>query len=171
MAGFNGREKALVSTLAGGWQQRLARLRSSSSAADPVPGRAKPRVSIRNHGDGFGISSTPSRTASPSSVSTHYMDEAEYCNRAALINQGRLIAVGSPRRTQAHRARRRTSFARRRKPRADARRAEPTRRTFSIAPCWATRSTSWLDATWASCPHFSSKRPAADRARTYSSVA
>jgi len=29
-------------------------------------------------------------------VSTHYMDEAEYCHRAALINQGRLIAIGSP---------------------------------------------------------------------------
>jgi ABC-2 type transport system ATP-binding protein len=29
-------------------------------------------------------------------VSTHYMEEAEYCNRAALINHGRLIAMGSP---------------------------------------------------------------------------
>ncbi len=29
-------------------------------------------------------------------VSTHYMDEAEYCHRVALINQGRLVAVGSP---------------------------------------------------------------------------
>jgi ABC-2 type transport system ATP-binding protein len=29
-------------------------------------------------------------------VSTHYMDEAEYCHRAALINHGRIIASGSP---------------------------------------------------------------------------
>jgi len=29
-------------------------------------------------------------------VSTHYMDEAEYCNRLALIYQGRTIAMGSP---------------------------------------------------------------------------
>ncbi len=29
-------------------------------------------------------------------VSTHYMDEAEYCNRIALIDAGRLITVGSP---------------------------------------------------------------------------
>jgi ABC-2 type transport system ATP-binding protein len=29
-------------------------------------------------------------------VSTHYMDEAEYCHRIALINHGRLIATGSP---------------------------------------------------------------------------
>ncbi len=29
-------------------------------------------------------------------VSTHYMDEAEYCNRLALIYKGRIIAMGSP---------------------------------------------------------------------------
>ena len=29
-------------------------------------------------------------------VSTHYMDEAEYCNRIALIDAGRLVAIGSP---------------------------------------------------------------------------
>ena len=29
-------------------------------------------------------------------VSTHYMDEAEYCNRVALITRGRLIALGTP---------------------------------------------------------------------------
>ena len=29
-------------------------------------------------------------------VSTHYMDEAEYCNRIALIDRGRLVAIGSP---------------------------------------------------------------------------
>ena len=29
-------------------------------------------------------------------VSTHYMEEAEYCGRLALMNRGRLIAVESP---------------------------------------------------------------------------
>ena len=29
-------------------------------------------------------------------VTTHYMEEAEYCNRIALIDQGRIIALGSP---------------------------------------------------------------------------
>jgi len=30
-------------------------------------------------------------------VSTHYMEEAEYCNRLALMNRGRLIALDTPR--------------------------------------------------------------------------
>ena len=30
-------------------------------------------------------------------VSTHYMEEAEYCHRLALLNRGRLIALDSPR--------------------------------------------------------------------------
>ena len=29
-------------------------------------------------------------------VSTHYMDEAEHCDRLALMHQGRLVAIGSP---------------------------------------------------------------------------
>jgi ABC-2 type transport system ATP-binding protein len=29
-------------------------------------------------------------------VTTHYLDEAEYCNRLCLINQGRMIADGTP---------------------------------------------------------------------------
>ena len=29
-------------------------------------------------------------------VTTHYMDEAEYCDRLALIDEGRIIALGTP---------------------------------------------------------------------------
>jgi ABC-2 type transport system ATP-binding protein len=29
-------------------------------------------------------------------VTTHYMDEAEYCDRLALIYRGELVAVGTP---------------------------------------------------------------------------
>ena len=58
---------------------------------------SRPRASSRPRGGGSGISSTRSPpTASRVLVSTHYMDEAEYCHRAALINQGRIIALGSP---------------------------------------------------------------------------
>ncbi|NIS38850.1 ABC transporter ATP-binding protein, partial [Candidatus Saccharibacteria bacterium] len=29
-------------------------------------------------------------------VTTHYMEEAEYCHRISIMRQGKLIAVGSP---------------------------------------------------------------------------
>ena len=29
-------------------------------------------------------------------VTTHYMEEAEYCNRLALIFRGRIVALGTP---------------------------------------------------------------------------
>ena len=29
-------------------------------------------------------------------VSTHYMEEAEYCHRLALMYRGKLVALGSP---------------------------------------------------------------------------
>lgn len=34
-------------------------------------------------------------------VSTHYMEEAEYCDRLALMNRGRLIALDTPARLRA----------------------------------------------------------------------
>jgi ABC-2 type transport system ATP-binding protein len=34
-------------------------------------------------------------------VTTHFMEEAEYCNRIGVIYRGRLIAAGSPERLKA----------------------------------------------------------------------
>ncbi len=97
MAGLGGREKALVSTLAGGWQQRLALgcavlhrppilfLDEPTSGVEPTSRRRFWDLIHSLAADGVSVL-----------VSTHYMDEAEYCHRAMLINQGRLIAVGSP---------------------------------------------------------------------------
>ena len=97
MAGLGGREKALVSTLAGGWQQRLALgcavlhrppilfLDEPTSGVEPTSRRRFWELIHTLAADGVTVL-----------VSTHYMDEAEYCHRAALINQGRLIAIGSP---------------------------------------------------------------------------
>ena len=38
-----------------------------------------------------------SETGTTVFVSTHYMEEAEYCHRLALMNRGRLIALDTPR--------------------------------------------------------------------------
>lgn len=97
MAGLTGREDALVSTLAGGWQQRLALgcavlhrppllfLDEPTSGVEPASRRRFWDLIHTLAADGVTVL-----------VSTHYMDEAEYCNRAALINQGQIIAIGSP---------------------------------------------------------------------------
>lgn len=97
MAGLSGRETALVSTLASGWQQRLALgcavlhrppilfLDEPTSGVEPASRRRFWDLIHSLAADGVTVL-----------VSTHYMDEAEYCHRAALINRGRLIAIGSP---------------------------------------------------------------------------
>ena len=87
----------LVSTLAGGWQQRLALgcailhrppilfLDEPTSGVEPTARRQFWDLIHSWPRDGVSVL-----------VSTHYMDEAEYCHRVALINQGRIIAIGSP---------------------------------------------------------------------------
>ena len=98
MAGLTGREDALVATLSGGWKQRLALgcavlheprilfLDEPTSGVEPT--------SRRKFWDLIYALSEAGVTVL---ITTHYMDEAEYCNRIALVNQGRLVALGSPR--------------------------------------------------------------------------
>jgi ABC-2 type transport system ATP-binding protein len=97
MAGLRGRGDALVGTLAGGWKQRLALgcailhrppvlfLDEPTSGVEPAARRLFWDLIHTLAGDGVTIL-----------VSTHYMEEAEYCNRIALIDRGRLVASGSP---------------------------------------------------------------------------
>lgn len=97
MAGLEGREGSLVGTLAGGWKQRLALgcailhrppvlfLDEPTSGVEPEARRKFWDLIHSLASDGVTIL-----------VSTHYMDEAEYCNRIALIDGGKLVAVGSP---------------------------------------------------------------------------
>ncbi|MGP0088837.1 MAG: ATP-binding cassette domain-containing protein [Xanthobacteraceae bacterium] len=97
MAGLAGRERALVATLAGGWQQRLA-LGCAVLHRPPIlfldePTSGVEPASRRRFWDLIHTLASDGVTVL---VSTHYMDEAEYCHRAALINHGRLIAIGSP---------------------------------------------------------------------------
>jgi len=97
MAGLKGREDALVNVLAGGWKQRLALgcailhrppilfLDEPTSGVDPRSRRRFWNLIHAMAGQGVTVL-----------VSTHYMDEAEYCNRIALIDAGRLVALGPP---------------------------------------------------------------------------
>ena len=97
MAGLAGREDDLVSTLAGGWKQRLALgcailhnppilfLDEPTSGVDPVSRRRFWDLIHDLAASGVAIL-----------VTTHYMDEAEYCDLIMLINQGRIVASGSP---------------------------------------------------------------------------
>jgi ABC-2 type transport system ATP-binding protein len=97
MAGLAGRSEALVSDLSGGWKQRLALgcavlhepeilfLDEPTSGVDP-DSRRRFWDLIYSLAEG-GVCVV---------ITTHYMDEAEYCNRIALINGGKLAALGSP---------------------------------------------------------------------------
>jgi len=97
MAGLTGRETMLVSTLAGGWKQRLALgcailhrppilfLDEPTSGVDPESRRRFWDLIHSLSADGVTVL-----------VSTHYMEEAEYCHRVALIDRGRLVEMASP---------------------------------------------------------------------------
>jgi ABC-2 type transport system ATP-binding protein len=97
MAGLNGREHSLTATLSGGWKQRLALgcavlhrppiifLDEPTSGVDPVSRRRFWELIQELSAEGVTVF-----------VTTHYMDEAEYCNRLALIFRGRLVALGTP---------------------------------------------------------------------------
>ncbi|MBI3473932.1 MAG: ABC transporter ATP-binding protein [Candidatus Solibacter usitatus] len=97
MAGLTGRRTTLTRLLPGGWKQRLALgcailhqppilfLDEPTSGVDPVARRAFWELIYQLSASGHTIF-----------VSTHYMDEAEYCHRLALMYRGRVIALGAP---------------------------------------------------------------------------
>jgi ABC-2 type transport system ATP-binding protein len=97
MAGLAGRENALVATLAGGWQQRLA-LGCAVLHKPPILFLDEPTSGVepRSRRRFWDLIHSLASDGVTVLVSTHYMDEAEYCHRIALINHGRLIATGSP---------------------------------------------------------------------------
>ena len=97
MANLVERRSAMTATLSGGWKQRLALgcailhdppilfLDEPTSGVDPIA-----------RGAFWDLIRELARTGHTIFVSTHYMDEAEYCHRLALMYKGRVIALGTP---------------------------------------------------------------------------
>ena len=97
MAGLGERRTARAGELSGGWKQRLA-LGCAILHEPPVvfldePTSGVDPLSRRRFWD---LIRTMADSGVTVFVTTHYMDEAEFCDRLALIYQGRLAAVGSP---------------------------------------------------------------------------
>ncbi len=97
IAGLIGKEKRVAKELPTGWKQRLALVCSLLHEPkivflDEPTGGVDP-VSRRNFWELINELSEKKITIF---VTTHYLDEAEYCNDIMLIQTGKIIAGGSP---------------------------------------------------------------------------
>ena len=97
MSNLTGQEGMITGTLPGGWKQRLALgcavlhrppiifLDEPTSGVDPISRRQFWDLIHQMASEGVTVF-----------VTTHYMEEAEYCNRLALIYRGKMVALGTP---------------------------------------------------------------------------
>jgi len=98
MAGLREHRRARTADLSGGWKQRLALgcavlheppilfLDEPTSGVDPISRRRFWDLIYELSGQGVTVF-----------VTTHYMEESEYCDRLGVIYRGELIALGTPR--------------------------------------------------------------------------
>ncbi|MBS0663860.1 MAG: ABC transporter ATP-binding protein [Verrucomicrobia bacterium] len=98
MAGLRHHRQARTAELSGGWKQRLALgcavlheppilfLDEPTSGVDPNSRRQFWDLIYTLSGEGVTVF-----------VTTHYMEESEYCDRLGIIYRGELIALGTPR--------------------------------------------------------------------------
>jgi len=97
MAGLEGRTNLRTGEISGGWRQRLALgcalvhrppllfLDEPTSGVDPVARREFWDLIYQLAHDGTTVF-----------ITTHYMDEAEHCNKVAFMYRGKLLAHDSP---------------------------------------------------------------------------
>ena len=97
MAGLHPHRRTRTALLSGGWKQRLALgcavlheppiifLDEPTAGVDPISRRQVWDLIYELAGKGVTVF-----------VTTHYMDEAEYCDRLGFIYRGALIALGPP---------------------------------------------------------------------------
>lgn len=97
MAGLKDHQRELTKNLSGAWRQRLALacaiahkppmlfLDEATAGVDPVSRREFWDLIYEMAGYGVSVLAT-----------THYMDEAEYCNTIGIMYRGELIALASP---------------------------------------------------------------------------
>ena len=95
-AGLGGKEDLVTRSLPGGWKQRLALAcavlhRPRLVFLDEPTGGVDP-ISRRRF---WGLIDDLSADGVTVLVTTHYLDEAERCDRIALLDAGRLVALGS----------------------------------------------------------------------------
>jgi ABC-2 type transport system ATP-binding protein len=96
-AGLEGKQEQLVGSLPGGWKQRVAFgaaimheppilfLDEPTSGVDPIARRAFWR-----------LINTLADAGTAILVTTHYLEEAEQCNRLGMMVAGELVAEGAP---------------------------------------------------------------------------
>ncbi len=97
MAGLRGHEKQRTADLSGAWRQRLALacaivheppmlfLDEPTAGVDPISRREFWEMIYTLAGQGVSVLAT-----------THYMDEAEFCNMIGMMYNARLIALNDP---------------------------------------------------------------------------